>query len=784
MTEHKPHASHWGAFTAIVENGRIAGVRPFAGDANPPALLASVPDVVHAPSRIDRPHVRRGWLNGDRRGGTHRGGEPFVPVDWDTAIALVAGELARVRDTHGSASIFGGSYGWASAGRFHHARTQLHRLLSVAGGYTGQLTNYSFGAGMTLMPHLVGTNSVVEGPVADWRDIVAHARVMVCFGGLLPRNGQITSGGGGSHDMAAWLDRASRAGVRLVNVSPVRGDMPALRGAEWLPIRPGTDTALMLGMAHVLIAEGLADRVFLDRCTTGYEQLRAYISGETGGAARTPAWAETETGIPAAAIVQLARDCAGNPTMLTAAWGIQRAERGEQAFWMLTALAAMLGQIGRPGCGFGFGFGSMNGMGTPRTELPSIGLPALPNPAKSWIPVARITEMLERPGGEYDYNGRQLTYPDTRLIWWAGGNPFHHHQDLNRLLRAWARTETIIVSEPWWNALARHADIVLPATTTLERDDIGSASRDRYIFAMKQAVPPFAQARSEFDAMGDVADALGVRHRFTQQLDVPAWLRALYGRCAESCARLGTELPDFEAFWAAGHVEIPPPAHGAVPFEAFVRDPSAAPLNTPSRRIELFSETIAGFGYDDCPGHPVWFAPREYLGGKLAERFPLHLISSQPATRLHSQLDQGRVSLASKIEGREPIVLHPDDAAARGLRERDIVRVFNDRGACLGGVLIDAGRLPGVAVMSTGAWFDPLEPGVPGSLCVHGNVNVLTQDVGTSRLGQGPSAHSCLVQVERWTGPLPEVKVHRPPEIVEADASAPAHVIAEMSTLI
>jgi biotin/methionine sulfoxide reductase len=767
MTELKPHAAHWGAFTAVVADGRLVEARPFAGDPNPPALLASLPDAIHAPSRIDRPYVRAGWLRGDRRGGTPRGGEAFVPVAWDAAIRLVAEEVARVRAMHGPASIFGGSYGWSSAGRFHHARTQLHRLLAVAGGYTGQLTNYSYAAGMTLMPHVLGTNEVIAGPVVEWRDIVAHAKLMLCFGGILLRNGQITAGGAGRHEMASWLARAARAGVRLVNISPVRGDMPDFAGAEWLPIRPGTDTALMLGMAHVLFSEGLADLPFLARCTVGWERVRDYVLGAADGVAKTPAWAEAETGIPAGRIAALARDCASLPSLLTAAWSLQRAERGEQPFWMLVALAAMLGQIGRRGCGLSFGHGSMNGMGTPRTEIPSVSLPELPNPANTWIPVARLTEMLERPGGEYDYNGRRLTYPDTRLMWWAGGNPFHHHQDLNRLLHAWARVETIIVSEPWWNSAARHADIVLPATTSLERDDIGSAARDRFILAMKQAVPRFAAARDEFDYMADVADALGVRDRFTQQRDVPAWLRAIYGRCRDAAARLGTELPDFDTFWEAGAVEVPPPEAAPVPFAAFVRDPAAAPLATPSGRIELYSETIAGFGYDDCPGHPVWFAPREYPGAPLARRYPLHLLTSQPPTRLHSQLDQARLSLASKVRGREPIRLHPADAAARGLAEGDIVRVFNDRGACLAGVRIEAGLLPGVAVMSTGAWFDPLRPGEPGSLCVHGNPNVLTQDVGTSRLGQGPSAHSCLVEVARWEGPLPEVKVHRPPEIAE-----------------
>ncbi|HUZ62075.1 MAG TPA: molybdopterin-dependent oxidoreductase, partial [Acetobacteraceae bacterium] len=545
----------------------------------------------------------------------------------------------------------------------------------------------------------------------------------------------------------------------------VRADMPAEVAAEWLPIVPNTDTALMLGMAHALLAEGLADRVFLDRCTTGFETLRAYIMGESDGLAKTPTWAAGETGIDAEAIAQLARDCAANPTMLTAAWSLQRAEYGEQPFWMLTALAAMLGQIGRPGCGFSFGHGSMGGMGAPRTEIPSVSLPGLPNPARSFIPVARVTEMLENPGGEYDYNGRRLAYPDTRLIFWAGGNPFHHHQDLNRLLRAWARAETVIVAEPWWTSVARHADIVLPATTTLERDDIGSSARDRFILAMHQAIAPLHSARNDFDIFADIADALGVRDRFTGQRDPASWLRAMYDTARQSAARSGIEMPDFDDFWRQGQIEIAAPATHYVPFARFVAEPAEAKLNTPSGRIELFSETIAGFGYDDCPGHPVWRAPREYAHAPLAAAYPLHLITPQPANRLHGQLDQTALASSYKISGREPILLHVADAAARGLSDGDIVRVFNDRGACLAGLRTTDGLRPGVAVLATGAWFDPAEPGVPGSLCVHGNPNVLTRDAGTSRLGQGPSAQSCLVQVEAFTGPLPPICVHTPPPI-------------------
>ncbi len=763
MTELKPHAAHWGAFTAVVEHGRLTGVQPFAGDPEPPPLLQSIADAVHSPARIDRPYVRRGWLAGDRAGGAPRGGEPFVPVSWERAIGLVADEIARVHAERGPASIFGGSYGWSSAGRFHHARQQLHRMLAATGGYTAQLTNYSYATGMTLMPHIVGGNECIYGPVADWADIARHARLMLCFGGMRYGNGQVHSGGGGEHLMQRAVREAAAAGVRLISVAPVRSDLPG----EWLPIRPSTDTALMLALAYVLLEEDLADREFLARYTVGFEHLAGYLRGAEDGVAKSPAWAAPVTGIDAERIAALARDCARLPTMLTATWALQRAQYGEQPFWMLVALAAMLGGIGRPGQGFGFGYGSIAGMGTPRSEVPSVSLPSLGNPANSFIPVARLTEMLENPGGAYQYNGQTLHYPDTRLIYWAGGNPFHHHQDLNRLQRAWARAETIVVNEPWWTAVARHADIVLPATTTLERDDISSSGRDRFIIAMHQVIPSQHQARNDFDIFADIADALGVRDRFTEQRNPATWLRILYERTRSAAARSGLEILDFDRFWEAGFVEFPAPSERVVPFASFRQDPVQNPLPTPSGKIEIFSETIARFGYADCPGHPLWLEPREYLGAPKALRFPLHLLSVQPASRLHGQMDQGTVSVATKIAGREPLSMHPADASRRGLEEGMIVRVFNDRGACLAGLVLTEDLLEGVVMLPTGAWFDPLEPGSPGSLCVHGNPNVLTEDIGTSRLGQGPSAHSCLVEVERWGGPVPPVKVHVPPPIVE-----------------
>ena len=200
----------------------------------------------------------------------------------------------------------------------------------------------------------------------------------------------------------------------------------------------------------------------------------------------------------------------------------------------------------------------------------------------------------------------------------------------------------------------------------------------------------------------------------------------------------------------------------------FRRDPVLHKLATPSGRIELYSETIAGFGYDDCPGHPAWIPPAEWLGASAAKRFPLHLLTSQPAGRLHSQMDPGPISKRTKIGGRESLTLNPRDASARGIRGGDIVRVFNERGACLAGAVVSEAVMPGVIVLPTGAWYDPAVPGEAGTLEIHGNPNVLTRDKGTSKLAQGASAMSALVEVERYRDAPPPVRVHQPPAIKQA----------------
>jgi biotin/methionine sulfoxide reductase len=300
----------------------------------------------------------------------------------------------------------------------------------------------------------------------------------------------------------------------------------------------------------------------------------------------------------------------------------------------------------------------------------------------------------------------------------------------------------------------------------MERNDIASSARDRMIAACHPISAPIGEARSDYEIFADLAGLLGARETFTEGRDEEGWIRHFYTVARQRVAEYGMELPDFESFWQAGIVTLPEPQDQKPLLAEFVADPQARPLKTPSGRIELFSERIAGFGYDDCPGHPSWLVPREWLGAALAERFPLHLISNQPASKLHSQYDNGALSRSTKIAGREPLRIHPEDARLRGLSDGDIVRVFNDRGACLAGIVVCDAVMQGVVQMATGAWYDPLEPGLVGSLDKHGNPNVLTQDRGSSRLGQATIAHSCLVEIERHEGELPPITCYEPPTLI------------------
>jgi biotin/methionine sulfoxide reductase len=764
VTETRYNAAHWGVYEyEVPAPGTLPRLRPYSHDPDPTALGLDQLDPGVSALRVTAPAVRRSWLDRGPGAATElRGREPFVQVDWDTATRLVAQELSRVRERFSNTAIFGGSYGWASAGRFHNAPAQLHRLLALCGGFVSSVDSYSLGAGSALMPYVCGNIDDLHASHTSWSVMAEHTQLFVAFGGVPLKNAQVSWGGVADHRARAALELMGRRGARFVNVSPVRDNLRTGADVEWIPIRPNTDVALMLALAFIIRGDPRFDRTFLDRCTVGYDRFADYLTGAEDGIAKTPAWAAAITGVSAERIEALAREMLGLRTMLNVAWALQRAAHGEQPFWMVVTLAAMLGQIGLPGAGYALGYGATNGIGSSHRRLPGPALPRIGNPVSEFIPVARIADLLLRPGERFTYRGRTHSYPDIKLLYWAGGNPFHHHQDLNRLEQAWRRPQTIVLHEQYWTAAARRADIVLPATITLERDDIGCATREGLYIAMRRAVEPHGEARDDHAILADIAARLGLRERFTEGLSTRQWLERMYRQNAERVREYGVTLPSFETFWARGLVDLSQYDAPQIMHEAFRADPQSNPLRTASGRIEIVSSEIAGFGLEDCPGHPVWREPFEWLGAREARDYPLHLVSDQPARRLHSQLDRSAHSRAGKVAGCEAVWIHPLDAAPRGIVSGERVELFNSRGRCLAGAIVSEDVMPGVVRLATGAWWDCSDD----VLERNGNPNALTLDRGASSFSQGCSAQTCLVEARRHTGTLPPSSVDRPPDFV------------------
>jgi len=729
---------HWGAFEADVRHGRLLSAQPWASSGADADMIGALPEWVYSEQRVLHPHVRQSWLRDRfRSNGSRRGLDPMVPVDWTTALQLVTDELVRVRECHGHKSVFAGSYGWSSAGRYHHARSQIRRFFGAFGGFTDQTGNYSWGAAAVLLPHVLGDHAAVSEAATSWKSITGNTDLLIAFGGLNPKNWRVTSGGAGFHHMEQHVQNAYHRGTRFVIISPVADDIPPGLDATWIAPRPGSDTAIMLGLCHELLLRGRADRQFLSRYCEGSDALLAYLNGDTDNIPKSLSWAADIADIPVQSLHQLADRCMNGRVMLSASWSLQRAHHGEQTYWALIALAAMLGQIGLPGGGFSFGYGSLNAVGEHARKGFLPHLPLLGNAAGNHIPVARVADMLENPGKTLACNGQEITFPDTRLIYWAGGNPFHHAQDLFRLQRLWSTVETVIVHEQFWTATALRADIVLPATTSLERNDIGGSSRDPHVFYMPALIGPVGDSRNDVDIFKALAVKLGIDEHFSAGRNESHWLRWLWQHSEIEAQRQGIDAPDFDTLVSMNVWCVPAPDEPEVLLSAYRADPITNALKTPSGKIEISSQLIASYGYQDVPSHPTWQAPAEWLGNAASDE--LALLSRQPAKFLHSQLAQTR------LRGTEPpeVMIHPDEAIERGLSESCRVHVVSARGSCLATLRQSYLCRRGVAIMETGPWFIGAYEDVDSG----GNPNALTPDLATSTLSQAPAAQTCLVRV-------------------------------------
>lgn len=762
-------AAHWGPMLVETDGENVFSSRGALPTSHHNSLQTAVRDQVHSPSRVRFPMVRKGFLNSPDNPQGVRGQDEFVRVSWDEALDLIHTQHARIRESYGPASIFAGSYGWRSNGVLHKAATLLQRYMSLAGGYTGHLGDYSTGAAQAIMPYVVGGNEVYQQQTS-WPLVLEHSDVVVLWSAN-PLNTLKIAWNASDEQGIGYFEQLRNSGKRLICIDPMRSETVDFFGdrMEWLAPHMGTDVALMLGIAHTLVENGWQDEAFLARCTTGYDIFAQYLTGASDGVAKTAEWAAEICGLDAAKIRELAQLFHENTTMLMSGWGMQRQQFGEQKHWMLVTLAAMLGQIGTPGGGFGLSYHFANG-GNPTRRAAVLasmqGSVQGGTDAVDKIPVARIVEALENPGGAYQHNGMDRHFPEIKFVWWAGGANFTHHQDTNRLIRAWQKPELVVISECYWTAAAKHADIVLPATTSFERNDLTMTGdySNQHLVPMKQVVPPRDEARDDFEVFADLSERWerGGRERFTEGKSDLQWLETFYEIAGQRGASQNVTLPPFAEFWEANQlIEMPESEENArfVRFAAFRADPVANPLKTDSGKIEIYSQRIASFNYADCPAHPMWLAPDEWHGNAQAEQ--LQVLSAHPAHRLHSQLSYASLREEYAVAGREPVTLHPQDAEARGIKAGDLVRVWNGRGQVLAGAVVTEGIRPGVLCIHEGGWPD-LEPSA-GGICKNGAVNVLTKDLPSSRLGNGCAGNTALAWVEKYTGPALTLTAFDPP---------------------
>jgi len=744
---------------ATVEYGRVTNVSPLPQLFGYVSNIEGMPDRTYNKARIRYPMVRRDFLakreNSDR---TDRGRGDFVRVSWDEALSLVASELERVKGTFGNEALYTAKSSWGTNhAMLHRNEAMLHKFFNVYGGSTRFVGNYSNWALSVILPR-VGWSST--SATNDWPVLRQNAKRIVLWSVDPMTTGRVRTAG---YNASQWRDLQG-SGIDVICIDPVRNTTARHLGAEWIGVRPGTDVALALGMMHTLLDENLHDQAFLDKYTVGWPQFRDYLLGTNDGQAKTAAWAAGISGIAEAKIKELARRMAADRTFIVCGWGTQRQHHGEHAIWSLVALASMLGQIGLPGGGVTFGHHASGDGGFPGAKMPQVGgITAGQNPIKTYFPIARFVDAFLNPGKTIDYNGVTLTYPEVKLSYGLGGNYFTQHQDVNRLIQGYQKVETIIQQEPWWTPSTRFADIVLPAVSDFERNDIGQVGN--IIHVSQKAVDPILESRSDYDILTELAQRLGTNDAFNEGKDEMGWLRSFYDTAQQQASAQGVAMPDFDTFWNEQQVlEFEINDGTRVHLADYREDPALNALGTPSGKIELFSDTIASYGYDDCPPHPAWMEPVEWVGGPTADRFPLHVVSKHNFHRIHSQMDNTWIRDLYKVADREPLFINTADAAARGIQTGDVVRVFNDRGQTLAGAVVSEDVVPGAVCLQEGSWYDPMEPGVVGSLDKQGCANVITRDDPlTSKLAQGTIAHTAVVQVEKYEGDLEPITAYEHP---------------------
>jgi len=675
---------------AHVRDGVIAHISTDARRWNPshpplPACARGVGQIerTYHPDRLRTPLRRTG----------PRGSGQFAPISWEEALDTVARELLRVRETYGNAAILDASRTGSLS--MLHGRAAAQRFLHMFGGCTNLWSSMSAEAEIFAVRMTFGTKAEQKSSGREPTDYI-NSKLIIMWG-WSPGDGTFGTG------TMQYLKWAKQQGTRIICVDPRRTATSRLLADEHIFIRPSTDTAALLAMAHVIVTENLHDQAYCDRHVLGFDDAhlppgaspgsswRAYLLGETDGIPKTPEWAAPITGIDAATLRRLAREFATTkPAALQAGYAPGRTLYGEQFHRAAYGLAAITGNIGIPGGSTGVS----NGV-TGRAGIR--GLPTGKNPIDARVASPLLADLLAK--------GRAGGYPaDIKFIYAAGGNLFNQAPNSNKIAAALDKVEFIVGQDHFLTPTARHADIVLPATTFWERNDVHTpwSGAGHYAIYMRQAVAPMYDCRNDMDIFADLAQRVGI-NGYTDKSE-EAWLRDLTADAVD----------DFDTFRDRGVARFPAP-EDAVAFAAQIRDPESHRFSTPSGKIELYSIPLAQkpdyYGLGVIPAVPTWIPHAEHDA-----RHPLRLCSPKSRARTHSI--HGNQPRLARVDP-DTVWLHPEDAAARGIANGDRVRVFNDLGATVLPAEVTDRVAPGVVSIKEGAWFTPGPDGADTSGCAN-----------------------------------------------------------------
>ncbi len=718
--------------------------------------------------------VRLDWLKKHKYSADTRGNNRFIRVTWDEALDLFYRELERVQKEYGPWALHAGQTGWNQTGSFNNCTAHMQRAVGMHGNFITKVGDYSTGAGQTIMPYVLGSTEVyAQG--TSWSEILENSDNIILWANDPVKNLQV-GWNCETHESFKYLaelkEKVAKGEINVLSVDPVKNKTQRYLENDHLYINPMTDVAFMLAVAHVLYNENLYDKKFIDTYCLGFEEFIQYVQGKTKDKVeKTPEWAAAICGVKADKIREFARMLVSGRTQILMGWCIQRQEHGEQPYWAAAVVAAMVGQIGLPGGGISYGH-HYSSIGVPSTGFAGPG--GFPrnldqgmkpkwdnndfNGYSRTIPVARWIDCLLEPGKEINYNGGKVKLPDFKMMVISGCNPWHHHQDRNRMKKAFRKLQTVVTIEFAWTATCRFSDIVLPACTQWERNDIdvyGSYS-NKGLIAMHRLVDPLFQSKPDFQIMSELTQRFGRREEYTRGMSEMEWIESLYNDCKK--ANEGKfEMPEFNEFWEKSVLDF---GEGKpwVRHADFRKDPELNPLGTPSGFIEITSRKIGRYGYEHCQEHPMWFEKSERShGGPGSDKYPFWLQSCHPDKRLHSQMCESEEFRATyAVQGREPVYINPIDAKAKGIKDGDLVRVFNGRGQLLAGAVLTDSYPRGVIRIEEGAWYGPLNE-KEGAICTYGDPNTLTQDIGSSELAQATSANTCIVDFEKFTGKVPPV---------------------------